>query len=168
MSSLKPLSEREVAFKAEDGTEYKCRFQDIDTLLYQWKRGYFPLQTSPGKYIAEQLRWTRPLTDGEVLSFSNQVDRIRAEVHQEFRSEVEKKAPPDVRFSSPAPEPKSVPVTNGRLSPSDLIDIACMVAFILRLDPELGEWGLKMMQAAGCSRDEMEVAVRRLEATRRR
>lgn len=47
-----------------------------------------------------------------------------------------------------------------------IVDTACMVLFLMRVNPSIEEWGLQMMQKAGCAPSEVEEAAQRIVATR--
>lgn len=48
-----------------------------------------------------------------------------------------------------------------------IIDIASMVIFLLRVNPEVDQWGLQMMEDAGYSRRDLEEAKHALKSLRR-
>lgn len=190
MSAPTPLVDRKVSFVDKDGQKFSCLFRDLDTLLYQWQSGTLPVEegSSPGKVIGFRLGFSRPLEDIEVIGLADQCNKIRdectAEMKAHFLKQVQtgqlKDTAPfpgglsheDVRaMLTPRiehpPAQESVPVTQG-LSDLDLLRVACMVAFVLRIGWPVEQWGLETLKNAGIAREDIEWAAQRIVETRPR
>lgn len=181
-----PLSQQTIGVKLHDG-EVRGLFVDLDTLLYQWQRGSLPNgEKSPGAYVSEKMGWPRPLSDLEMVTLANHCEAFKQKTEEDQKTEILGKIGNQVNATqgeyqqaqrllqeaeNRVESRQDIDPANhspGQLPAPDLLDVALMVAFILRIDPDLESWGLERLRLAGCSQAELRWAAERCIVTRRR